>query len=285
LSVVAHPDPSRYADPAWCEAQYNPRGSVANATEIYARWPLEAVRVRAELAHDSDLRYGPHAREVMDVFRAPQARGALIFFHGGYWRAFSKDDFSFLAEALVKVGISVVMPSYPLCPEVTLRDIAQSCRQAIAKLWREALGPAERAKLIVSGHSAGGYLTAAMFATHWAEYGLPTTPFRGGLSISGVFELEPLLNTTMNAGIRLSLDEARALSLDKLCPQVAAPLILAVGEKESTEFHRQSAELAASWPEICRAPLSIPGRHHFDVFAELGRAETPLFNEAIALLG
>src|ERR1700730_13705901 len=78
--------PSHYADPAWCEAQYNPRGAVPNATDIYARWPLESARLRAELPHEANIGYGAHAREVMDVFHATSARGALVFIHGGYWR-------------------------------------------------------------------------------------------------------------------------------------------------------------------------------------------------------
>jgi arylformamidase len=271
-----------YTDPAWCEAQYNPRGAVPNAAEIYARWPVESARVKKKLA-PVELRYGPHSREVVDVFHAREARGALVFFHGGYWRAFSKDDFAFLAEALVEAGITVAMPSYPLCPEASLKDITESSVRAIVKLWRDPLSPAEKAKLVISGHSAGGYLTAALFANDWAAHGLPPTPFRGGLSISGVFELEPLVNTTMNTAIGLDGEKARALSLGASCPHVAAPLVLCVGEKESPEFHRQSAELARAWPEVCRAPIAIPGRHHFDVVEELGRAGTPVFNEAMTL--
>ncbi|MBV9052341.1 MAG: alpha/beta hydrolase [Hyphomicrobiales bacterium] len=272
-----------YSDPAWCEAQYNPRGAVPNATEIYARWPIASARVKEKLPHRAGFRYGTHPREVMDVFHAPAARGALVFFHGGYWRAFSKDDFAFLAEGLVEAGITVAMPSYPLCPEASLDAIVKSGESAIVKLWREALSPAERARLVACGHSAGGYLTGALFATDWAEHGLPPTPFCGGLSISGVFELEPLVNTTMNTAIGLTKERALALSLGATCPHVAAPLVLCVGEQESPEFHRQSAELAHAWPEVCRAPVTIPGRHHFDVVEELGRAGTPVFNEAISL--
>ena len=223
---------SSYADPAWCEAQYNPRGAVPNAPEIYARWPVESARVKKKLAHE-ELRYGAHPREVMDVYHAPSARGCLVFFHGGYWRAFSKDDFAFLAEALVEVGITVAMPSYPLCPEASLDDITQSSVSAIVKLWQGTLSPAEKARLVISGHSAGGYLTAALFATDFAEHGLPPTPFRGGLSISGVFELEPLVNTTMNTAIGLDAEKARALSLGASCPQrEGAPLCTAVQEIE-----------------------------------------------------
>jgi arylformamidase len=272
-----------YSDPEWCEAQYNPRGRVPNATDIYARWPIDSARIRAALPHAADIPYGEHAREVMDVFRAAEPRGALVFIHGGYWRGFSKDDFSFLAEALVRQGISVALPSYPLCPEVSVADIAQSCRRAIVKLWRDVLSPDERGKLVVSCQSAGGYLAGALFTTDWADYALPATPFCGGLSISGVFELEPLINTSMNTGIRLDAAQARAWSLHTACPHVAAPFILTVGGLESPEFHRQSDQLASAWPEICRTPASIPGRHHFDVVEELGRAGTPLFAQAMAL--
>jgi arylformamidase len=282
---MARPDASLYADPAWCEAQYNPRGSVPNASEIYARWPALSAQLRSEVPYEANIRYGAYEREVMDVFHAPEARGALVFFHGGYWRAFSKDDFSFLASGLLAAGISVAMPSYPLCPQASLSEIARSCRRAVAKLWKETLSPSERNKLAISGHSAGGYLTAALFATDWTELGLPATPFCGGLSISGVFELEPLVNTTMNRDIGLSVEEARRLSLGEACPHVAAPLVLAVGENESPEFHRQSAELAAAWPEVCRAPVSVPGRHHFDVVEELGRPGTMVFDLATGLLG
>jgi arylformamidase len=278
------PPSANYAEPAWCEQQYNPRFLVPDAADIYARWPRESARVRAELPHEASVVYGPHAREIMDVFHAKQACGALIFIHGGYWRMFSKDEFSFIAEGPVKAGITVAVLGYPLCPEVTVNDIPRSIRRAVTKLWRDHLSLAERSRLIVAGHSAGGYLTAAMFATDWTEHGLPATPFAGGLSISGVFELEPLVNTTMNELMGFNVDQARAWSLGGACPHVAAPLALMVGERESSEFHRQSANFAADWPEICREPLSIPGRNHFDVVGELARAGTPVFEAAMGLL-
>ena len=176
-------------------------------------------------------------------------------------------------RAARRAGITVAMPSYPLCPEASLKDITESCRERDREaLARHAL--ARRKSKARHQWPLGRRLShGRAFRNDWAAQGLPPTPFRGGLSISGVFELEPLVNTTMNTAIGLDGEKARALSLGASCPHVAAPLVSRVGEKESPEFHRQSAELARTWPEVCRAPIDIPGRHHFDVVEELGRPE------------
>ena len=254
-----------------------------NAAEIYARWPVESARVKKKLGA-VELRYGPHSREVMDVFHARDARGCLVFFHGGYWRAFSKEDFAFLAEALVEAGITVAMPSYPLCPEASLKDIGESAVKAVVKLWRDALSPAEKAKLVICGHSAGGYLTAALFANDWAAHGLPPTPFCGGLSISGVFELEPLINTTMNTAIGLDSQKARALSLGASCPHVAAPLRLCVGEKE---LPRNSTAKVRSSPVPGRKSAGRRSPFRVGTISTWSRSSavpgTPVFNEAMTL--
>jgi arylformamidase len=274
----------RYDDPDWCEREYNPRVIIPDLGAVFGRWLDNAAATRARLPHQAGLAYGADPRELLDIFRADRPRGTVVFIHGGYWRASSKDEVSWAAAALVPAGFTVVVLNYPLCPQVTIAGIAESCRRAIAFAWTDLLDEAERRTVILSGHSAGGYLTAAMLATDWAARGLPAAPFAGGVSISGVFDLRPLLRTSMNELIRLTPEQAADWSLHMVRePTSNTPLELLVGGDETSEFHRQSALMAAAWPRLARAPISVPGRHHFDVVEEIGRHGTAVFDAVLRL--
>ena len=274
----------RYDDPDWCEREYNPRVTIPDLAAVFGRWVETAAATRARQPHQSGLAYGDDPREVLDIFRADRPRGTVVFIHGGYWRASSKDEVSWAAAALVPAGFTVVVLNYPLCPQTTIAGITESCRRAIAFAWTELLDEAERRTVIVGGHSAGGYLTAAMLATDWAARGLPAAPFAGGVSISGIFDLRPLLRTSMNELIRLTPDQATAWSLHEVPePTLGAPLELLVGGAEPSEFHRQSALMATAWPHLARAPIAVPGKHHFDVVEQIGHHGTPVFDAVLRL--
>ncbi|RTL62979.1 MAG: alpha/beta hydrolase [Hyphomicrobiales bacterium] len=282
--VLERPRSELLTDPDWCERAYNPRVSVPDVGEITAQWGRLAQETRSRLPYEADVRYGGNPREVLDIFRAPSPKGTFVFIHGGYWRVFSKTEFSWVADALAPAGYTVALINYPLCPEVTVLEIAECCRRAMATLWGK-LEARERANVVISGHSAGGYLTGSSFATDWTALGLPATPFTGGLSISGVFELDPLVHTSMNELIRFTPETARATSIEQAPARVKAPLVLAVGGLETPEFHRQSQQQAAHWADLPSTVASIPGRHHFDVIEELRIEGSPLLTSALRLLG
>ena len=177
-----------------------------------------------------DVRYGPGPKQTVDLFPAERPRGALLFIHGGYWRALDKDDHSFIAPSFVAEGIGVAVVNYDLCPGVRIAHIVEQCRQAVDWLTREGEShgvPAQR--LIVGGHSAGGHLTAMMFATDWKARGTPAGAMVGGVSISGVFDLEPLVGVSFNSDLGLDPQSARELSPIHLDPRLDAPLLLAAG--------------------------------------------------------
>ena len=275
-------DRSQWADPRWCEAQYNNRLLVPNALDYIQRWPKWAAATRARLPFVTGISYGPHAREVIDIVPCPNPKGMFVFIHGGYWRVFSKDDHSWIAETFHAAGYSVALINYPLCPEVTVGTIVESCRAAIIKIWSEA-SPRERANMVLSGHSAGGHMAAALFATDWRARGLPESPFVGGLPISGVFELAPLVLTSMNGEMRLTADTALSWSVDTLVPQVKAPLALVVGAAESPEFVRQSMDQAARWASHGATATAYPGLNHFSIVEELRDPSSAMFARALHL--
>jgi arylformamidase len=229
------------------ESEYNPRVLVPHASEITAHWGLWAAETRAQLAYKT-VRYGDHPREIMDIFEGEANKPTFVFIHGGYFRTFSKDEFSWVANAFVKLGYPVALINYPLCPEVSVHDIAQSCQKAVALLGEN---------IVVAGHSAGGYLTAATAKT--------------GLAISGVFDLTPLVETSMNEAIRLTPEDALAWSLKE-----KSSLICAVGELETESFHAQSRNKGEYH--------SMKGHNHFTIIEDLRDETSELFNLALTLL-
>ncbi len=278
------------SDPAWLDAQYNNRARVAEAPRILERWANASALAREQSDCVLDIAYGDAPSETLDVFRttAPDAP-VFVFIHGGYWRALDKRDHSFVAPALVDAGAMVVVPNYALCPAVTIEQITLQLARALAWVWCHAGefgGDARR--IVVGGHSAGGHLAAMLLNCRWPQMasGLPADLLRAAISISGLFELEPIRHTPFLApDLRLTADSARRLS-PALMPAPAGRLAALVGGDESEEFLRQNALIRAAWGEaavpVCEA---IPGANHFTVLHELADANARLHRIACEWLG
>jgi arylformamidase len=275
---------------AFAEREYNLRAAFPDHPQWFARWAADSESARASMRMVGDLRYGAGPKQIVDLFPAERPRGALLFIHGGYWRALDKDDHSFIAPPFVAEGVGVAVVNYDLCPGVGITDIAEQCRQAVEWLTREGDNhgvPAQR--LVVGGHSAGGHLTAMMFATDWTARGTSPDAIVGGVSISGVFDLEPLVDVSFNSDLRLNPRSAREVSPVHLEPLLEAPLLLAAGADETSEFIRQSRSLWERWPR-CRprardGPLFVPGKHHFSVLTEFADPRTELFATTMGMFG
>jgi arylformamidase len=280
--------PRKRLTPEEVERGYNNRAAVPE----HPYW-LEQFLVRSAAALDAlrpirDIRYGPNANETLDLYvpSAP-ARGTLMFIHGGYWRAFDKSDHAFVAPAFVAAGFAVAIINYDLCPQVTIAAIVDECRRAVEWMSREGASHGAPAPLVIAGHSAGGHLVAMMYATDWAARGLATAPFVGGVTLSGVHDLSPLVLFTHNADLRLDDAEAARVSPVNYAPRVDAPLVVAVGADETPEFVRQSHMLWQAWPGThpasMRDILAIPRRHHFNVVLDYTDRESALAKATIAL--
>lgn len=281
-------------DQAALDGQLNLRARWPEHPEYFARWAADSAEVRSRHGGDLDLAYGAAAGETLDLFRTagPEAAPLMVFIHGGYWQGLDKNDFSYLAPPFLEAGIAFCSVNYDLAPKVSIEEIVRQVRAAHAWLYRNgAARGIDPDRIFVSGHSAGGHLTAMVLATDWQGGGfgvdLPADLVKGGCSVSGVYDLEAIRLSYHNDVVKLDPEMARRMSpLDNLPPRRAGPVILALGSEETEEFHRQQAEYAAA----CRgaglevSTVDLPGRNHFSAIDALGELDNSLFGAARSLV-
>jgi arylformamidase len=270
------------------EAEYNNRARVPEHPQIFARWEREAAAYRAESIKSAraelGLAYGPTPRQTIDVFDpAGEASGSLaLFIHGGYWRSLAPSQFSHLASGLNGHGATVAVAGYDLCPHVTISDIIAQMRQACLFLWRRY-----GRKILVYGHSAGGHLAACVLATDWPALApdAPRDLVPAAVAISGLFDLAPFTAVSMNADLRLSPAEARAVSPLFWRPPAGLVLEAWCGALESGEFRRQNRIIAEAWAEagVATACLEVPDANHFTVVDPLSDPASGLTGRLVAL--
>ena len=274
------------------ERQYSPRASVPDHEAITAD-AIERSAAYREAAANAlyDVAYGPHRLETTDIFRPAEPRGAPVhvFVHGGYWRSRFKEEFSFIARPLVDAGAVVAVINYALCPEVTIDEIVRQTRACCAFLWRNPdIHGGDRERMHVAGHSAGGHLAAMLMATDWPAFGddLPRDLVKSGTLLSGLYDVEPVMQTSIQDDVRLTAEAARRLSPVLLKPATKAPMVIAAGGAESDEFRRQSRLLADAWKEY--APVEhfeLPGLNHFTILTATATADSRLTRARLGLMG
>ncbi|MGE5158385.1 MAG: alpha/beta hydrolase [Gemmatimonas sp.] len=248
------------------EAEYNNRARVPEHPALMQGWTRDAAAYRQQHPGQA-IAYGSGPRNRIDVFPGDQDGPTVVFIHGGYWQALDGSSFSHCARGLNGHGISVAIPSYDLCPDVTVDGIIQQMRAATCELAR--LGR----PLVISGHSAGGHLAACMLATDWPaiDARLPKDLVVGAYAISGLFDLTPLIGTSINNALRLDETSARAASPLFWSPPKGASLDAVVGERESAEYLRQSRTIVTQWGKagVTTRFDTIADANHFTAIAPL----------------
>jgi arylformamidase len=248
------------------ETEYNNRARVPENPALMAGWARDAASYRQTHA-PRVIRYGSGPRQVIDFFAGEGTRPIVVFIHGGYWQALDGSSFSHMARGLNAHGISVAVPTYDLCPQVSVNEIIAQMRAAM----RELAGLSER--LVVSGHSAGGHLAACMLATDWKAFdaSLPSGLVSAAYAISGLFDLLPLVPTSINKALGLDQASAHAASPLFWKPPARGSLEAVVGELESAEYFRQSRSIVEAWGRAGFATKfgTVASANHFTTIAPL----------------
>jgi len=254
------------SDPVDYEVEYNNRARVPENPALISGWARDAAAYRAQRAPQT-MSYGPGARHTIDLFAGNGNGPVVVFMHGGYWQALDGSFFSHCARGLNAHGIDVAVPTYDLCPAVTVGEIVrqmQTAMRELAKLERP---------LVISGHSAGGQLAACLLATDWRAFdaSLPADLILAAYAISGLFDLVPLVGTTVNTALHLDAETARAASPLFWNVPSRGSLDAVVGENESAEYFRQSKTVVERWGASGVATRFgvVPGANHFTAIAPL----------------
>jgi len=269
----------RGMDRAQLDAAYNNSAAVPERDAIVAGWATRSAAVRREREGHFDLKYGETPRERLDLFLAAPNAPTLAFIHGGYWQMFDKEPFAFLAEGLLPNGINLALVEYTLAPAARMDRIVGELRRSVGWL-AEHLGDygGDPDRLYVAGHSAGGHLTAMTMTLR---------AVRGGIAISGIYDLEPIRLNYLNVKLGLDAAEARRNSPILHLPPTAGPLVIAYGTNELPELCRQSIEYAGAWSE-----RGLPGRllpidraDHFTILDALADPQGALTRALCDMIG
>lgn len=230
---------------------YNQRIYAPNIDRVLAQHRFMNAQAREQLDAPERVAYGDAPIEGLDLYRAGTSNGpTLVFFHGGTWRSNRSEQYAYIAEPYVRAGANVIVPDFSPVHEIEggLEVLVDQVRRSVGWAFEHASDyGGDPSRIHVLGHSSGGHLAGAVLTTDWAgEYGLPNDTVRGGVCVSGMFDLEPVRLSWRNS--YLDLDDA---SVDALSPQrhlehLYAPAVLVYGSSETPEFQRQSRDFAAA---------------------------------------
>jgi len=277
-------------DPAWLDRMYNNRALVPEHAMHFARWAEASEDAREAHLCQTDIAYGNGPMEKLDVFPSNQPGApVVVFIHGGWWRALDKSQHSFIAPAFKNLGGCVFVPNYALCPVVTVPDITLQMVKALAWVYRNARKfGGDPSRIYVVGHSAGGHLAAMLLDCVWPAYAkdLPADLVKGAMSISGLYDLEPIMHTPFLKGdLRLTPEQVRLASPALLPAPKKGVLYTVAGAQESAEFIRHNKLIQQAWGKavvpVCE---TIPERNHFSVLEDLTAPWQHLHQLAIRLV-
>jgi arylformamidase len=281
----------RDLDQAELDLEYNNRQRVPEFEQLYESWVGPCRQIIDDFDTKLGLSYGAGTREIIDLIQPASTPPVAVnlYIHGGYWMSRDISDQTFTARPFVEAGAAFGLLEYDLMPGVRMTDIVDQCRRAVAWIYDNADNlNIDRERIYVSGHSAGGHLTAMVVATDWPTFcGGPADMVKGGCAISGIYELAPIQLTYMQATLGLTDEEVRDFSPIRFANVPKSPMIVVPGESESVEFRRQSRDFVDDWNAKggnCTY-LEAPGCNHFTILPDFANADSRLARATLAQMG
>lgn len=280
--MTAQPTHRVFCDPAESEAQYNLRVAFPDFPDVLASWQAATRRVHAARQPVRDIAYGSGALQDYDFFPCGRPGAPLfVFVHGGYWQGGDKNDVGFIVDPYAAAGADAAVLNYRLAPANRIEEMVDDVLQGLHHLMaRREAGELsfDPAKLVLMGHSAGGHLVATVACKAEAS-GLPAPALV--FPVSGLFDLPPLLPSSINHALGLDHARAEALSPLLMTPPADTEFQTVIGEHETAQFHEQARVLAEAWPQVSRHHV-VADTHHFTVLNLLADPGQPAVQTMIA---
>ncbi len=248
-----------------------------NQEDMRRRRSLASERALARLGPPGRIAYGPTEIEKLDIYRTERANAPIhIFIHGGAWRSGLAKDSAFPAEMFIAAGAHYVVPDFAWVQNMggNLGVMADQVRRAVAGVYKNAASfGGDPNRLYLSGHSSGGHLAGVVLVTDWRrDFGLPPDIVKGGLLVSGMYDLEPVRLSKRSNYVNFDDATVQTLSSQRHLDKLNAPVIVAYGTRESPEFQRQGRDFAAA-VKAAGKPVELivgDGFNHFEMQETLG---------------
>ena len=256
-----------------------------------ADYAVASAETRGRHRHVTDIAYGAEPRQRLDVFVPEGLTGPApvhIFIHGGYWRAFKREDYHFIAETVLGAGAIAVFPEYTLMPGARMAQLVAEMRQAA--LWVGAhIGEhgGDPARITASGHSAGAHLASYLASLAPHEHGFPAVPIRALLLVSGLYDLRLIATSFLQAELSLTPEEVGEWSPCDATPAPGTHVTVAVGMDETEPFHVQAQDyaFAAEKRGATVERFTVSGHNHMSIVRDLGRPETRMGRMLVEVIG
>jgi arylformamidase len=278
-------------DQAALDAAYDQSAYAANREQLIKRRIRDSELARRRVGEPQRVAYGPTEIERLDIYRRESAAAPVfVFIHGGAWRSGRSKEFATPADMFLAAGARYIVPDFAWVQDVggSLTVLAEQVRRAVAWVYENAARIGiDATRLYVGGQSSGGHLAAVALTTDWQrDFGLPADIIKGGLCISGMYDLAPVRLSARSNYIAFDDETVAALSPIRHLDQLHAPLIVAYGTCETPEFQRQNREFAAAVEAAGKQVRLLVGDHynHFELPETLGNPYGLLGRAALELM-